>query len=91
MPHGYSERTQELTRRLERIEGQVLGLSRMIGEEAYCIDVLTQLASVTKSLQSVGMELLSDHLRHCVQHAAPGTEDAMVEEAVTSVKRLLRS
>lgn len=91
MTHGYSGRTQELTRRLARIEGQVRGLSRMIEDDTYCIEVLTQVASVTKSLQSVGVELLHDHLRHCVQHAAAGNEDAMVDEAVASVRRMLRS
>ena len=63
----------------------------MSEDDTYCIDVLTQVASVTKSLQSVGVELLSDHLRHCVQHAAAGNEDAMVDEAVASVRRMLRS
>ena len=91
MTHGYSGRTQELTRRLARIEGQVRGLSRMIEDDTYCIEVLTQVASVTKSLQSVGVELLHDHLRHCVQHAAAGNEDAMVDEAVTAIKRMMRT
>ena len=84
MSHGYSGRTQELTRRLARIEGQVRGLSRMIEDDTYCIDVLTQVASVTKSLQSGGVDSLSDHLRHCVQHVAAGHEDAMSDEPVAS-------
>lgn len=80
--------------RLRRIEGQVRGLQRMIDEEAYCIDVLTQIASVSKALQGVGLGLLDEHLRHCVRDAAAtdGEEgDAKVHEAVQAVERLLRA
>lgn len=80
--------------RLRRIEGQVRGLQGMIAEDVYCIDVLTQIASVTKALQGVGLGLLDEHIRHCVRHAAesdPAEGDAKVEEAVAAVARLLKS
>jgi DNA-binding FrmR family transcriptional regulator len=80
--------------RLRRIEGQVRGLQRMIDEDEYCIDVLTQIASVSKALQGVGLGLLDEHLRHCVTQAAqadPVEGDAKVHEAVQAVERLLRA
>jgi DNA-binding FrmR family transcriptional regulator len=80
--------------RLRRIEGQVRGLQRMIEDDEYCIDVLTQIASVSKALQGVGLGLLDEHLRHCVRDAAAvdGEEgDAKVHEAVAAVERLLRT
>jgi DNA-binding FrmR family transcriptional regulator len=80
--------------RLRRIEGQVRGLQRMIEDDEYCIDILTQIASVSKALQGVGLGLLDEHLRHCVRHAAEadGAEgDAKVHEAVAAVERLLKA
>ena len=80
--------------RLRRIEGQVRGLQRMIDEDEYCIDVLTQIASVSKALQGVGLGLLDEHLRHCVVAAAQESGpagDEKVHEAVTAVERLLRA
>jgi DNA-binding FrmR family transcriptional regulator len=80
--------------RLRRIEGQVRGLSRMIDDDEYCIDVLTQIASVSKALQGVGLGLLDAHLRHCVRDAAaddPEAGDDKVHEAVAAVERLLRA
>ncbi|MCL4293474.1 MAG: metal-sensitive transcriptional regulator [Acidimicrobiia bacterium] len=91
---GYSLDKDEYRRRLARIEGQVRGLSKMIDEDQYCIDVLTQLASVSKALQAVGLGLLDQHVRHCVRHAAeadPAEGDAKVTEAVQAIERLLRS
>jgi DNA-binding FrmR family transcriptional regulator len=81
-------------KRLARIEGQVRGLARMIDEEQYCIDVLTQIASVTRALQGVGLGLLDEHLGHCVREASErdqGEGDAKIAEAVTAVERLLRA
>ncbi|MCB1250185.1 MAG: metal-sensitive transcriptional regulator [Acidimicrobiales bacterium] len=81
-------------KRLRRIEGQVRGLQRMIDEDTYCIDVLTQIASVTRALQAVGLGLLDEHVRHCVlDAAATSTEEgeAKVHEAVAAVERLLRA
>lgn len=91
---GYTMRKDEYRNRLRRIEGQVRGLQRMIEEDAYCVDVLTQIASVSKALQGVGLGLLDEHVRHCVREAAvaDGDEgDAKVHEAVAAVARLLRA
>jgi DNA-binding FrmR family transcriptional regulator len=92
---GYTISKDDYQKRLRRIEGQVRGLQRMVDEDAYCIDVLTQVASVTKALESVALGLLHQHVRHCVAHARgregeEATED-MVEEALRAVERLLRT
>ena len=92
--HGYSEDKADILRRLKRIEGQVRGLQRMVEEDKYCIDVLTQISAATKALQSVALELLDDHLNHCVSDAiAAGGPDASakVAEATAAVARLVRS
>lgn len=98
MPPGYSSNhanhQSNHVARLKRIEGQVRGLQRMVEEEAYCIDVLTQVASVTKALQSVAVRLLEDHLHHCVSNAvaAGGPEGATkITEATKAIERLLKS
>jgi DNA-binding FrmR family transcriptional regulator len=91
---GYTMHKDDYRNRLRRIEGQVRGLQRMIEDDAYCIDVLTQIASVSKALQGVGLGLLDEHLRHCVRAAAeadPGEGDLKVHEAVQAVERLLRA
>jgi CsoR family transcriptional regulator, copper-sensing transcriptional repressor len=91
---GYTSRKDEVQRRLRRIEGQVQGLQRMVDEDRYCIDVLTQVSAATKALQSVALELLDDHLAHCVREAitagGPDAEDR-VAEASAAVARLVRS
>jgi DNA-binding FrmR family transcriptional regulator len=92
---GYTIAKDDYLKRLRRIEGQVRGLQRMIDEDAYCIDVLTQVSSVTKALQSVALGLLDEHVRHCVTHeqgrdgSMAGTD--MVDEAMEAVARLLRA
>jgi DNA-binding FrmR family transcriptional regulator len=92
---GYSADTQQLLTRLRRIEGQVRGLQRMIEEETYCIDVLTQVAAVSKALQGVGLQLLDEHLQHCVAGAAASGDstrtDQLVHEATKAVERMLRA
>jgi len=91
---GYSITKDEHLKRLRRIEGQVRGLQSMIDDDIYCVDVLTQIASVTKALQSVGLGLLDEHIRHCVRDAAEESDeagDAKVEEAIVAVARLLKS
>ncbi len=91
---GYSSTKEQHLVRLRRIEGQVRGLQRMIDEDTYCVEVLTQIASVTKALQKVGLGLLDEHVRHCVLDAAAESQaagDAKVHEAVEAVARLLRS
>lgn len=91
-PHGYSAQKQALLGRLRRVEGQVRGLQRMVDEDTYCIDVLTQISAATKALQAVAVGLLEDHLRHCVvQAAAEGDADAKVKEATAAIARLVRS
>jgi DNA-binding FrmR family transcriptional regulator len=92
---GYHADKDKVLARLRRIEGQVRGLQRMVESDTYCIDVLTQVAAVTKALQGVGLQLLDEHLRHCVAGAAtqgtgPNT-DELVDEATRAVERLLRS
>jgi DNA-binding FrmR family transcriptional regulator len=92
---GYSISKDDYQKRLRRIEGQVRGLQRMIDEDAYCIDVLTQIASVTKALQSVALGLLDEHVRHCVAHAqgrdGAASESDMIDEAMQAFQRLLRT
>jgi DNA-binding FrmR family transcriptional regulator len=81
-------------KRLRRIEGQVRGLQRMVEDDAYCIDVLTQLSAATKALQSVAVGLLDEHVRHCVRNAAtddPQRADELVEEAVRAIERLVKA
>lgn len=90
---GYTLHKDDYLNRLRRIEGQVRGLQRMIEDDTYCIDVLTQIVSVTKALQGVGLGLLDEHLRHCVQEAAAASRaegEAKIAEAVQAVERLLR-
>jgi CsoR family transcriptional regulator, copper-sensing transcriptional repressor len=92
--HGYSASKDDHLRRLRRIEGQVRGLQRMIEEDKYCIDILTQVSAATKALQSVALSLLEEHLSHCVAGAvaAGGKEaDEKVKEAAEAIGRLVRS
>jgi DNA-binding FrmR family transcriptional regulator len=91
---GYSEDKQAIQKRLRRIEGQVRGLQRMVDEDKYCIEVLDQVAAVTKALQAVALELLDDHLSHCVTDgvAAGGkAAEHKVAEASAAIARLVRS
>jgi DNA-binding FrmR family transcriptional regulator len=92
--YGYTHDKDSYLRRLRRIEGQVRGLQRMIEEDKYCIDILTQVAAATKALQSVALGLLEEHLSHCVAQAvAEGGDaaDAKVREASDAIARLVRS
>ena len=91
---GYSLSKDDYLTRLRRIEGQVRGLQRLVDEDTYCIEVLTQISSVTKALQGVGVGLLDEHIRHCVRNAVQEGDaagDAKIAEAVTAIERLLRS
>jgi CsoR family transcriptional regulator, copper-sensing transcriptional repressor len=87
--HGYvrSDAKDALAKRLKRIEGQVRGLQRMVDEERYCIDVLTQISAVNAALDGVALKLLEDHVRHCVREGG----DEKVTELVDAVARLVRS
>ncbi|HEX6149505.1 metal-sensitive transcriptional regulator [Nocardioides sp.] len=94
--HGYlaHDDKDKVLKRLRRIEGQVRGLQRMVEDEKYCIDVLTQVSAATKALESVALTLLHDHLAHCVVDAARagGPEaDEKVREASDAIARLVRS
>lgn len=91
---GESNTSVVLRNRLRRIEGQVRGLERMIAEESYCIDVLTQVAGTTRALQAVALQLLQEHLEHCVRDAVDraGAEvDEKIAEAYAAIARLVRS
>ena len=91
---GYHDTKDDVLKRLRRIEGQVRGLQRMVDEDAYCIDVLTQVSAATRALQSVAVNLLDQHLRHCVADAiSTGDEvaDARLTEASRAIERLVRS
>jgi DNA-binding FrmR family transcriptional regulator len=92
--YGYIQSKDDYLKRLRRIEGQARGLQRMVEDEKYCIDILTQVSAMTKALQSVALGLLDDHLGHCVVEAAAkgGPEaDAKVKEASEAIARLVRS
>ena len=78
MKHGYDR--DRLKKRLHRVEGQVRGIERMVDDDRYCIDVLTQIAAVKTALESIGYELLSDHVSHCVHDALASGDQETVEE-----------
>ena len=92
---GYSEDKDAYLRRLKRIEGQIRGLQRMVEEDKYCIDILTQVSAATSALQSVAIGLLDEHVRHCVADATKGDDpahaDRMVTEATRAIERLVRA
>ena len=91
---GYTQDKDAYVRRLRRIEGQVRGLQRMVEQDVYCIDVLTQVSAATRALQAVALGLLEDHLSHCVTEAIEqgGPEAAeKVREAAAAVSRLVKS
>lgn len=92
--HGYAATKDAHLKRLRRVEGQVRGIQRMIENDTYCIDILTQVSAATKALESMALVLLDEHLRHCVAEAiqAGGDEaDAKVGEASAAIARLVRS
>lgn len=91
--HGYIDHghKDDLLKRLRRAEGQVRGIHRMVEEDTYCIDILTQLSAATKALERVALSLLDDHLRHCVAEAATNGEstDAKLKEASQAISRFV--
>lgn len=92
--HGYGEHKDAILKRLRRAEGQVRGIARMVEGDEYCIDILTQVSAATKALETVALELLDDHLAHCVAEAAAmGGEvaDDKIREASQAIGRLVRS
>jgi DNA-binding FrmR family transcriptional regulator len=92
--HGYTQNKDAYLRRLRRIEGQVRGIAKMVDDDKYCIDVLTQVSAATKALQSVALGLLEEHMGSCVVDAARAggpAADAKVKEASEAIARLVRS
>ena len=94
MSHGYIQRKDDYLKRLRRIEGQARGVARMVDEEQYCIDILTQISAMTKALQAVSLGLLEEHMSHCVVDAARSSDaeaQEKVTEAVAAITRLVKS
>ena len=92
--HSYADDKAAYLKRMRRVEGQVRGIARMIENDDYCIDILTQVSAATSALESVALRLLEDHLRHCVVHAAAEggvVAEARVAEATAAINRLVRS
>jgi len=93
--HGYTKDKEALVKRLHRIEGQVRGIERMVDEDRYCIDILTQISAVTTALESLGFKILDEHVRHCVAGAiGSGDEHAAstkTEELLQAVQRFARA
>lgn len=97
--YGYASNKEAHLKRLRRIEGQVRGIARMVDEDKYCIDILTQVAAVSKALHAVSLNLLEEHIGHCVTGAAvesertgdPTIAEAKVKEATAAISRLMRS
>ena len=92
--HGYDENKDAYLKRLRRVEGQVRGIERMVEDDSYCIDVLTQISAATRALQGVALALLEDHLRHCVADAishSGADADEKLQEATEAIKRLVKS
>ncbi len=91
---GYADKKKAHLKRLRRIEGQVRGLQRMVDQDTYCIDVLTQVSAATKALEAVALALLEEHLTHCVTdaiHAGGANADQKIKEASAAIARLVRS
>ena len=96
--HGYTADKDAYLKRLRRIEGQVRGIQRMVDEDVYCIDILTQVSAINKALHSVSIQLLEDHVRHCVVDAAQAEAtgdtaplDDKISEAMAAITRLIKS
>lgn len=88
--HGYSDHKDQVVKRLKRAEGQVRGIARMVGEDKYCIDVLTQINAVRAALDKVAVELIRDHARHCMTHITDETEQKIkADELASAVGRML--
>ncbi len=91
MKHGYYDHKEDVLARLKRIEGQVRGLQRMVHEDTYCIDILTQISAVNSALKKSAVALLDDHIRHCVTGGQRGADKDMVAEATAAIERLVKS
>ncbi|HVC87256.1 MAG TPA: metal-sensitive transcriptional regulator [Gaiellaceae bacterium] len=93
--YGYSENKDKLLKRLARAEGQVRGIARMVEEDRYCIDILTQLAAVDTALEGVALEILDDHVKHCVAGALASGDEAdaatKIDELLAAVRRFAKT
>jgi DNA-binding FrmR family transcriptional regulator len=93
--HGYSADSRRLLNRLRRIEGQVRGIEKMVEDDRYCIDILTQIAATTTALESVGLKILEEHTRHCVAGALASGDEAVArektEELLAAVQRFSKA
>ncbi len=93
--HGYSPEKDAYLKRMKRIEGQARGITKMIEDDKYCIDILTQISALSGALQSVAIELLDEHINHCVLNAAKSGNDdeaaVKIKEATDAINRLVRS
>ena len=88
---GYTATKEQLDNRLRRIEGQVRGVQKMVHEDRYCIDVLTQISAIQAALDKVALGLLDQHAQHCLLHGhGPDTPEAMTDELMAAVARLMR-
>ncbi len=88
---GYSPKKDAIRKRLARIEGQVRGIARMVDEDRYCIDILTQISAVQSAIEGVALELLDDHVRHCVLGSTGDTQAERMDELMVAVGRLVKS
>jgi DNA-binding FrmR family transcriptional regulator len=88
---GYTMDKDAYLARLKRVEGQIRGLQRMVEDDEYCIDVLTQISAATAALRSISLGLLDEHVRHCVANADGDEADAMISEAITAVERIVKT
>ena len=91
MEHGYYDHKDDVLLRLRRIEGQIRGLQRMVEEDAYCIDILTQVTAASNALKKTAVSLLEDHIRHCVADPSRGGDKDMITEATAAIERLVKS
>ena len=90
MSRGYTATKDQLLKRLARVEGQVRGVARMVEEDRYCIDVLTQISAAQAALDKIALGLLDGHARHCMQGEAPADPDKQVDELMGAVGRLVQ-
>ena len=89
--HGYVADKEALLKRLRRVEGQVRGVQKMVEEERYCIDILTQISAIQSAVDAVALGLLNDHVRHCVARSTGTDQDVKLDELMLAVGRLVKT
>lgn len=90
MSYGYKDNKTKLSHRIRRIEGQVRGIEKMVGDDKYCIDILTQISAIQSALDKVSLELVRDHTKHCMLHSNKRDADQKADELVNTLARLLK-